>query len=168
MKRERNTVLLEKADLIRMNQLVRRRTEYEPFLKWFQTLEPDEQSALIGQLCHHACQAGVDGSVYQVAARDAGFSEDDDFVDMMKKVQGTSGLNVGGLIDWLRSASVTDRARAFKWFVYLFGEAERQVQQREDRTSCNHWWHRDLDNPKVVESILNDPEYYKTSPRDDN
>src|SRR2546423_348029 len=111
-------------DLIRMNQLVRKQTEYLPFLEWFQSLDAHEQSALIGKLCCCAYQAGVDESVYQVAVQDAGLAEDQKFLNLMRQVQGTSGLNVGGLIEWLRHAPVTDRARAFKLFVYLFGEAE--------------------------------------------
>ena len=167
MKREGNKVVLEKLDLIRMNQLVRRRTDYGGFLDWFRSLNPDEQSALIGQLCYNAYQAGVDEATYESAARAAGMVEEADFISTMKAVRGSGGLNVHGLTDWLCQAPQADRIRAFRLFVYLFGEADRQLREKEDRMSCNHWWHRNLDDPRVVASILDDPDYYKTSPRDD-
>jgi len=167
MKREASGLFLDKADLIRMNQLVRKRTDYGRFLDWYQSLNSDERVSLIGELCHGAYQAGVDESVYRVAAEDAGLAQEADFLRMMMKVKGPSGVNVGGLVGWLRSASEPDRVRAFKLFVHLFGEAERRVLQKEDRKYCNHWWHRNLEDPRVVESILSDPEYFKTSPHDD-
>jgi hypothetical protein len=168
MRREGNRVQLDKADLIRMNQLVRRQVDYEGFRAWYQGLATDEQAALVAELCHCAYQAGVDESVYERACQTAGFTPDDELVLMMKKVQGRGGLNVGGLTEWLGSAQSNTRVRALKLFVYLFGEAEQKVMASEDRQSCNHWWHRNLEDQRVVQSILSDPEYYKTSPRDDD
>jgi hypothetical protein len=168
MRHEGNNVFLDKGDLIRMNQLVRRQTDYGRFWDWYQALIMDEQAALIGELCHFAYQAGVDDTVFQIAAEQAGLTEEQDFLAVMKKVRGSSGLNIGGFVQWLQSASESDRVRAFKFFVHLFGEAERKALRQEDSKDCNHWWHRNLDDPRVVESILNDREYFKTSPRDDN
>jgi hypothetical protein len=167
MRHEGKTVFIERADLIRMNQLVRRGTDYRAFSDWYQSLQVAEQAALIGELCHLAYQAGVDDNLYQVAAQAAGLIEDGNFLSLMKKVRGSSGLNVGGLIEWLCSIGESDRTCAFKLFVHLFGEAERRLLQHEDKQTCNHWWHRNLADPRVVESLLNDPHYYKTSPRDD-
>jgi hypothetical protein len=55
----------------------------------------------------------------------------------------------------------------FTFAVYLFGLAEGRVFAREAKESCNHWWHRDLLDPRVVAAILNDPHYYRTSLKDD-
>lgn len=32
---------------------------------------------------------------------------------------------------------------------------------------CNHWWHRDLLDERVVQDLLNDPRYYVTAMKDD-
>ncbi len=168
MKREANRVQIDKADVIRMNQLVRRRVNYEGFWAWYQELATDEQAALITALCHYAYQAGVNESIHDRACHAGGFAHDDEFVLMMKKIQDRGGLNIGGLTEWLGSVEADTRVRALKFFVYLFGEAEQQAMAKEDRQHCNHWWHRNLEDERVVQNILNDPEYYKTSPRDDN
>jgi hypothetical protein len=167
MKYQNNEVVLEKADLIRLNRLVRSRTDYGGFRDWYGSLNADEQATLTSQLCHFAYQAGVDDAVFEKAAHDAGLSGERGFLALAKKVRGPSGLNLGGFTRWLRSAAVAERERAFRFFVYLFGEAERGVIQKEDRRTCNHWWHRNLDDPRVVQNILDDPEYYKSSPRND-
>jgi hypothetical protein len=167
MKREGDKVSLEKTDIIRMNQLVLRTTDYTRFCDWYQSLDAEEQAVLIGGLCQYAYQAGVDESVYHIASRDAGLAQEQSFLNMMKSVQSASGLNIGGLVDWLRSANPKDRGLAFRLFVHLFGEAERKVRRTENPNECNHWWHRNLEDPRIVESILKEPEYYKTSPTDD-
>jgi hypothetical protein len=35
------------------------------------------------------------------------------------------------------------------------------------KESCNHWWHRDLLDDRVVEARLADPTFYNTSMKDD-
>lgn len=167
MKRQVDQIFFEKTDVIRMNLLVRQRTDYEAFSRWYTSIDCDEQVELTSRLCEYAYQAGVDDIIHRQASVSSGLMEDSDFLDLLKKVKGLSGLNIGGLANWLRSANAEVRLRAFKYFVYLFGEAERRVLENEDRRSCNHWWHRNLEDPRVVESILKDDQYYKTSPRDD-
>jgi len=130
-------------------------------------LDTDAQVALTGELCHCAYQAGVDESICRQASQAAGLVEDEGFLELLRKVKDSRGLNVGGFVRWLRSGEDSTRTRAFKYFVYLFGEAERRVLRAEDMQTCNHWWHRNLEDKRVVESILADPGYYKTSPRDD-
>jgi hypothetical protein len=167
MKREGDKVSLEKGDIIRMNLLVLRQTDCTRFRDWYESLEVGERAVLIGGLCQYAYQAGVDEAVYQIASRDAGLAQDQGFLNIMKNVHSSSGLNIGGLVDWLTTANAKHRDRAFGLFVHLFGEAERKVRRTEDPKECNHWWHRNLEDPAIVESILNDPEYHKTSPRND-
>ena len=55
----------------------------------------------------------------------------------------------------------------FRFCVFLFGVAEGRVFSRETREHCNHWWHRDLLDERVVESLLADPTYFRTAMRDD-
>ena len=167
MKREGTNVWLERADLIRLNQLVRKQIDFEGFMRWYSSLEPNEQAALIGELCHCAYQAGVDESVYEEASRVSGFDRNDPDILVLKRVKTHGGLNVGGLVEWLDSSAPEVRIKAFQWFVFLFGVAERRLIASEDPKFCNHWWHRNLDDSRVVESLLMDPDFHRTSPRDD-
>jgi hypothetical protein len=167
MKHQSNQIFLEKMDVIRMNLLIRQGTDYEAFSNWYASLDCDEQAELVSRLCEFAYQAGVDDTIQRQASVSSGLVKNSDFLDLLKNVKGPSGLNIGGLANWLRSANAEVRLRAFKYFVYLFGEAERRIFENEDRRSCNHWWHRNLEDPRVVESILKDDQYYRTSPRDD-
>jgi hypothetical protein len=167
MKREGLNVCLERADLIRMNQLVRKHIDYDGFMRWYASLEPGEQGALIGELCHCAYQAGVDGSVYEEAFRLSGLDREDPEILMLKQVRGPGGLNIGGLVNWLVGSAPEVRVKAFKWFVFLFGVAEHRLIASENAAFCNHWWHRNLDDPRVVDSLLTDPTFHRTSPRDD-
>ncbi len=167
MKREGDKVFLDKADAIRMNQLVRGRIDFDGFAKWFEVLGADEQAALIGDLCYFAYEAGVNESIYDEACGRAGFDGNGEFVSLMKRVDDGKSLNVGGFVRWLRTVDPKTRFDAFRLFVYLFGIAEGRRFQNEDRARCNHWWHRNLEDKRVVQSILDDPDYYKTTPRDD-
>jgi hypothetical protein len=85
----------------------------------------------------------------------------------MKKVKSQTGVNYGGLAKWLSSAEPEIRQKALKWFVYLFAVAEKHFMETEKAELCNHWWHRKIDDERVVQDIMNDPEYYKTNPRKD-
>jgi hypothetical protein len=167
MRREDDIVLLEKHDFIRMNQLVRERIDLGGFINWYVTLDSDQQAWLIGELCHCAYQAGVDDEVIRRAHEESLIDVNDHLIETLKKVRGPGGLNYGGLAKWLAKSDSTIRQRALKWFAYLFGIAERQRIEQEDRTTCNHWWHRNLSDSRVVEDLMNDPQFYKTSPRDD-
>jgi hypothetical protein len=52
--------------------------------------------------------------------------------------------------------------------VLLFGIAEGRVFRAETKATCNHWWHRDLTDERVVQDILNNPKFYTTSMKDDD
>lgn len=49
----------ELADLIRVNQLVRGRIDFEGFRTWYTALPPDQRRGLTYLLCEFAHQAGV-------------------------------------------------------------------------------------------------------------
>jgi hypothetical protein len=167
MKRENNTTFMEKSDMLRMNQLVRGIIDFNAFVNWYTVLTVEEQSTLIGALCHCAYQAGVTDAIYTEVSEKSGLSEDDEMIVMFKKVRNRDGVNVGGFVKWVSGVTPAVRLKALKWFIYLFGVAEQRLLESEDLEKCNHWWHRDIKNPVVAESILNDPEFYRTAPRDD-
>ena len=72
-----------------------------------------------------------------------------------------------GFNSWLRGLSVQDKNATFLVAVFLFGVAEGTVFRNETVASCNHWWHRDPLDARVVDAIRNDPEYYRTSMKHD-
>ena len=104
MKCENGQARLDKADLIRINQLVRPTIDYEGFRAWYQELAVSEQVALIAGLCYLAYQTGVSEAVYAHACQAAAFAVDGEFVLLMKRVRDRGGLNVRGVSDWLLTA----------------------------------------------------------------
>jgi hypothetical protein len=61
------------------------------------------------------------------------------------------------LCRWVEGLSDADRAVVFWLFVFLFGVAEGRVYQRETPEHCNHWWHRDLLDDRVVRDLVTNP-----------
>lgn len=61
-----------------------------------------------------------------------------------------------------------ERFTVFTMAAHLFSVAEGRVFRAETKAGCNHWWHRDLLDDRVAQAILNDPEYYNTSMKDDD
>src|SRR5687768_11190622 len=113
MKQHGENLVLDKADLIRMNKLVRSRTNFEGFLEWYSSLSVEGQAALGGELCHAAYQAGVDETIYESASREAELENDKPFLGLMRNVHGPGGLNVGGLVSWFQTTNESNRSRAF-------------------------------------------------------
>ena len=52
--------------------------------------------------------------------------------------------------------------------IALFGTAEGRAYRGDTPERCTHWWHRDLSDRRVVHDLLNDPNYARTSMRDDD
>jgi len=70
--------------------------------------------------------------------------------------------------DWLLQLDASERSCFLPLFVCLFGYAEGRVFANETEESCNHWWHRDLLDERVVRALLSDPEFWRTALRDDH
>jgi hypothetical protein len=154
-------------DVIKINQLVRGRIDLESFNEWYAQLPPHEQRDLISFLHEFAYQAGVNDKTWAEALSFAGLGSDTDVVRDIKSFH-LPGLQLTtDFRRWLAERSDDDRYTTFVILVYLFGVAEGTVFRNETLDSCNHWWHRDLLNPLIVEAILSDPQYYWTSMKDD-
>lgn len=157
---------LEVADLIRVNQLVREKTDYEGFLAWYENLSLLERIALMRALNDFAGQALFPKPPpYEEALADAGLSAQNPLVERAKLFRTGLSLELRMLLDdWLLQLTDEERLVVFRFFVYLFGTAERKVKCGGD---CNHWWHRDLMDARVVDDLLQNPSFYYTNPRDD-
>lgn len=169
MKRDEDgSVYLELPDIIRVNQLVRERIDFEGFQEWYDSLSVPEQSALTATLCEFAYQAGFDEETYNEALSEANLDLNSSLVVHAKSFhQPYEFLDLSGLYVWLVQLDKAERFTVFRMFVYLFGKAEGKCYQRETKEPCSHWWHRDLLDEKVVQAILDDPHFYRTAMKDD-
>lgn len=156
----------ELADLIRLNQLVRGWIDIAGFHSWYASLPFERQRALTYQLCEFAYQAGVDDALWDEALAASGLSASDPVV-RRALAAGRGQHPVFRLHDFVVALPAEDLATAFRLFVYLFGTAEGRVYRRESKEHCNHWWHRDLLDERVVRDLLHDPRYYATARKDD-
>jgi hypothetical protein len=171
----RGDLLLEDAvtlaDLIRLNQLVRGRIDYKGFRAWYDALPPDGQRELAWTLCEFAHQAGVNQARFGEAVELAGLAADHPLVAHVSALCTPLWERRGGslfeLYDWVKKLPDTERPVVFRLFVFLFGVAEGRVYRGETRECCNHWWHRDLLDERVVRDLLNDPRFYMTAMKDD-
>ena len=156
-------------DAIKINQLIRSRIDFEGFNAWYAALSPRQRDSLTTTLFIFAYQAGVDEHTWQQAAAIGGFTHRTELVENIRSFHLTDiGLHDwSGFNSWFDALSASDRAATFAVAVFLFGVAEGAVFRNETVDSCNHWWHRDLLDARVVNAIRNDPEFYRTSMKHD-
>ena len=156
-------------EIIKINQLVRGRIDIDGFKEWYRQLSTHEQLDLINYLHEFAYQAGANDHTWADVLSLAELGRDVVIAQNIKSFHVAElGLHLtGDFHSWLENLSEDDRYTTFVILVYLFGLAEGSVFRNETINSCNHWWHRNLLDSRVVEAILGDPEYYRTSMKDD-
>jgi hypothetical protein len=162
-----SSITLELPELIKLNRLVRGGIDLAAFVSWYDAIPVDEQSALLYHLHLFAQQAGCDQQTWQRAIYEVGQTEDDPLVRAVALFRGGYSPELGFEQDWLRRLDPSERRRLLPLFVYLFGYAEARVLAHETVESCNHWWHRDLLDDRVVQELLADPEFWRTSMKSD-
>ena len=168
--------LLEVSDIIRVNQLVRARTDTGAFEKWYRGLSLPEQTALTVTLIEFAGQAEPNELEWQKAIEVTGLIKNPELIERLRAYVGGTYFRGDNSLHfrWLHAASETDRAAAFWLAAHLFGLAERRrfhscrVFRAKMKDHCTHWWHQDLLDDRVVEAILSDPNYYMTSMKNDD
>jgi len=158
---------IELADEIRLNRLIRGRLDFEAFTSWYRSLIPNQQACLVSTLREYAYEAGVDDGVYAEALQGAGLIAADPAVQQAQGI--LRQTNAGFWIyQHLPELAEGDRFTVFTISVHLFAVAEGRVFRAHTKDHCNHWWHRDLLDDRVVQAILNDPKFYMTSMKDDD
>lgn len=155
----------ELADLIRVNQLVRQRIDFEGFRAWYDALPAQRRAltCLVGEFAH---QAGVSDATWEEALAASGLSVDEPVVRQVWSVR-RGEHPLFRLYEFVAAVPDDLLPTVFRLFVYLFGTAEGRVYRGESAEHCNHWWHRDLLDERVVRDLLNDPRYYSTARKDD-
>src|SRR5262245_48593938 len=140
----------ELVDLIRVNQLVRNRMDIEGFRAWYSTLDPARRKSLTHLLCEFAHQAGVNDEMWNEALIASGLPTNGPVVQQVWSVRRTEWPTIP-LYQMVEGLSDEALSAVFELFVYLFGIAESRVFQNESKRYCNHWWHRDLLDARVVQ-----------------
>ena len=158
----------ELGEILRVNQLIRGEINLAGFKAWYEQLSQPEQCAFIYQLVEFAYQAGVDEGVWRESLDAAALQSGDLLVEQAAGFLRRNFPEWSDFHDWLRKLPDSDRLAVFTLSVYLFGIAEGRVYRNEEKAWCNHWWHRDLLDERVVQDILNNPKFYMTSMKDDD
>ena len=155
------------ADLIRVNQLVRGRIDFDGFRAWYRSLPAEQRRAMTYLLCEFAHQAGVDDTTWDDALAQSGLPASNPVVQRLWSTR-RAEFAVLPLYTFVMGVPDDDLPTVFKFFVYLFGTAEGASFRRESKERCNHWWHRDLLDERVVRDLLTDPRFYMTAMKDDD
>jgi hypothetical protein len=160
--------LVELPDLIRANQLVRGRIDLDGFGRWYDALLPDQRVTLGDTVLGLARQAGVLDADYDEALAVAGVPADHPVARRVSEARQERHFPFMSAARLLPTLDDGDMRVAFRLFAALFGIAEGRVYRRETPGCCNHWWHRDLLDDRVVQDLLADPNYSRTAMRDDD
>lgn len=165
-------VRFELPDLIRLNRLIRGGIDLDRYINWFEELDLLERKALLDTLIAYACETHLDRATYDEAIALA--PRDDDWFSrlttLMWPEEAESDPRFNGLFvvrAKIAEMSSTEQRRTLPWAVYIFGLSEGRVYANETPESCNHWWHRDLTDERVVKDLLSNPNYAITSMKDD-
>jgi hypothetical protein len=166
---ENGSFCLELIEIIKINQLVRNQINYDDFKIWYMQLSISEQHVLTSTILQFAYQAGVDNQVWEDVFNLGKGLIKNEMVESIKSFHRDDlGLhNWAGFHKWQLGLSENDRDGLFAIAVYLFGTAEGRVYRKEQQEWCNHWWHRDLLDSRVVEALLTDHRFYMTAMKDD-
>ncbi len=168
MKLHNDTWLLELPDIIKANQLIRRGVNSDDFKTWYEELDLGQKRALTYTLCEFAHQSGVNDDIYKEVAQISGFTTSHPAVSKASSFRRGEHPDMIQLYFWIMQLPEVELYPVFQWFVLLFGVAEGRVYRAESKESCNHWWHRDLLDERIVQDLLNDPKFYMTSMKDDD
>jgi hypothetical protein len=155
--------LLDLPSLIRINQLIRGTIDADGFETWWRKAARSERETLTCTLYFCAREAGIKAPMVDEALRISKLSGDDDSLRQAVTAARGTFLDAAVFYDWIAKASDPSLHKAFRFGYHLFGLAEGAVFRNESSEWCNHWWHRDLKDPRVVTDILSDPRYYQTS-----
>jgi hypothetical protein len=158
---------LELVEVIRMNQLVRGKIDLDGFTAWYEQLSQPEQCMLIYQTVEFAYRAGVDEGVWSMALVAINLENNHPIIEQVLSFLRRSFPEWTHFHNWLAQLSDSDRLTIFNLAVYLFGIAEGRAYGNEEQSCCNHWWHRDLLDERVVRDLLRDPKFHMTSMKDD-
>jgi hypothetical protein len=141
---------LNLLNLILLNQYVQGIVTRQEVDKWFLSLEENKKQFSVKELWILATQAQVIEGDIPKAMELAGLRPSNIPVIMVSKGE-VSFHKRGYKLSKLKGTVLN---QAF-WFVLeCFALAERRRKEKEGTRECNHWWHKDLSDERVIKEIL--------------
>lgn len=136
--------------MILINQYAQDVVSREEINRWFLPLEDFDKQSVVKSTWILATQAQIRESDIQAAMVAAGLKLTHTPVVMISK--GDVSLNNRGFK--LSTLKGTVLNQAF-WFVLeCFVLADRRRKETEESLVCNHWWHKDLSDERIIKEIL--------------
>lgn len=142
--------ILTIQELLLLNQYVQGVVSKSEVTKWFLALKETEKQSVVKNIWALAIQAQVIESDIQDAIGAAGLKPTQTPVVMISK--GNISLhNRGYKLSMLKDTVLN---QAFFLILECFAIAERRRKEKEDPLNCNHWWHKDLSDERIIKEIL--------------
>ena len=142
--------ILTTSELILLNQYVQGVVPRIKIDNWFLSFSEDEKQSLVKSVWLLAVQAQIREDDIPAATSVAGLKPTHTPVVMISK--GSVSLHNRGYE--LSKLSGTLLNQAFFLVLESLALAERRRKEREDPVTCNHWWHKNLSDEKVIKEIL--------------
>ena len=148
---------------IRINKFIRNKIDFQGFKEWFDSEPRNKQNMIVSTLCEYTQQAGITDEGIDTSFNKSGLNNHNKNIEYLLKLK----ISIDEIEEWFENLNKVERDEILKFCVYLFGITEGEVYKKEIVQGCNHWWHRDLLDSRVVSSLLKNPEYWSTSMVDD-
>lgn len=139
--------MLKIDEAIFLNQLAQDIVDISDGEAWFRALEIDEKRSVLRDLNYLVLQSSPQQSDADEAISSSGLSP---------KYTPCVVLSKPGLkVQLTRLAQLPDQelSRAFRLLIRLLAIADGRRRAKGNLDLVNHWWHRDLSDPTIVEEI---------------
>lgn len=141
---------------ILLNQLAQGIKPIELGKKWFSNLSVSEQQEILSYLSSLITQAGAVGNDVQCAITQAQLKDTLTPCVLLLQAKRNDPLGSNGLRQLLAKVIILppdEYGKSFLLFISLLGVADLRRRNNEHTNNCNHWWHRDLNDEKVLREI---------------
>ncbi len=135
-------------DKIRVNHAAKSPVERKAAIDWFHQMDSSEKSDVLRFLANvclqaHPLQHEVDSGI-----EESGLKSTYTPCALLKK--GALGEQMAKVVDLPEE----EWEKAFVLLMSVFSVADSRRQMQDCSKGCDHWWHQDLDDDAVVDSIV--------------
>ncbi len=142
--------ILTIQELVLLNQYVQGVVLKKEIYNWFSSLVERDKQSVVKSIWVLATQAQVIESDIPIATLAADLKPTHTPVVMISKGD-VSLYNRGYRLSELKGTILN---QAFLLVLECFALAERRRKEKEGTSECNHWWHKDLSDERVIKEIL--------------
>jgi hypothetical protein len=139
-------------ELLFLNQYIQNVVQREAINNWFLSFDEMDRQAVVSGIWVLAWQARAVRSDFAEAAVAAGLNPTHTPVVAASNKE-TQFRYVGFKLAALKGPVLE---QAFWFSLELYALAERRRKREKCSAGCNHWWHKDLSDKRVVKKILKD------------